>query len=153
LTPEGFEKLKKELKELLNHERPLVVQAVHAAAALGDRSENAEYIYGKRRLREIDRRIRFLQKRLDNVEVIASETLDESRVRFGCFVTIESEAGDQKSFQIVGQDELDPAQGRITFSSPLGRLLLGKGPGERFEWTRQGSTLEWTILSISREKF
>jgi transcription elongation factor GreB len=150
LTPEGFEKLRAELKLLLNEERPKVVKAVNEAAALGDRSENAEYIYGKRRLREIDRRIRFLQKRLDNVEIISESSVDNSTIRFGSYVLLESEGGTLRHLQIVGQDELDPGLGRITHSSPLGRALLGRREGDVVEFVRPSGPTHLTVLKVSR---
>ena len=109
----------KELSRLLNEERPKVTAEVSAAAAQGDRSENAEYIYGKKRLREIDRRLRFLQKRLDTATIVVpSEQPDPERVYFGATVTLEDEDGAQVTYQIVGSDEIDTAGGRISVESP-----------------------------------
>src|SRR6476646_1481343 len=108
ITRAGAERLHKELLRLLNEERPKVTAEVSAAAAQGDRSENAEYIYGKKRLREIDRRIRFLQRRLDNATIVTpSEQTDQSRVYFGATVTLEDEDGAKTTYQIVGSDEID----------------------------------------------
>jgi transcription elongation factor GreB len=152
LTPAGFEKLRTELLELLNVERPRVVSAVNVAAAMGDRSENAEYIYGKRRLREIDRRIRFLQKRLDNIEVIDPLKVDTSRVSFGTWVHLLDEDGGHHWYQIVGEDEIDAGAGRITFSSPVGRALLGKKVGDFFTVQRPKGALEMEIVAIERER-
>lgn len=149
LTPEGHERLREELSMLLKAERPQVVQAVSDAAAMGDRSENAEYIYGKKRLREIDRRIRFLQKRLERIEVIDPNTLPCDKVAFGLWVTIENEEGEQKCYQIVGPDEIDPKQNKITFSSPLGKALLGKKPGDEVTVKAPSGTQELAILTIS----
>lgn len=152
LTPEAFNALREELKKLLDIERPQTVEAVSAAAAMGDRSENAEYIYGKRRLREIDRRIRFLQSRLENVEVIDPKNIDVSSVRFACWVKIADEDNNEKIIQIVGPDEIDPAKGKITFSSPLGKAILGKKVDEEFTVkTPQGNT-EYKVLSIHRSR-
>src|ERR1700756_1216218 len=105
ITPEGAAKLRRELDELWRHERPKVTQAVQDAAAQGDRSENAEYIYGKRRLREIDSRVRFLRKRLDGMVVVTEPPSDPRRVFFGAWVTLESEEGVESSYRIVGPDE------------------------------------------------
>src|SRR5579863_5664193 len=107
ITPEGARQLRAELDRLWQIERPQVAQAVAEAAALGDRSENAEYIYGKRRLREIDRRIRFLSKRLDAVTVVSEAPSDASRVFFGAWVTVENEDGSEATYRIVGPDESD----------------------------------------------
>ncbi len=154
LTPEGFERLRGELKKLLEVERPHIVKAVSDAAAMGDRSENAEYIYGKRRLREIDRRIRFLQGRLAKVEIVDPNLVDQSKVSFGAWVAVCDEEGKRACYQIVGPDEIDPQRGRITFSSPLGRLLLGKRVGDVFALMRPKGNVEMEILAISsKEEF
>jgi len=152
LSPEGFARLKQELHQLLSEDRPTTVRAVSDAAAMGDRSENAEYIYGKKRLREIDRRIRFLTKRLEDVEIIELSKVDTSKVSFGCWVKIADENGKIQSYQIVGQDEINPAEGRITFSSPIGRALLGKKVGDVFEVMRPKGLVELEVISISTEK-
>src|SRR5687767_13179684 len=124
ITPEGERRLREELEELWRVERPRVTQAVSEAAAQGDRSENAEYTYGKRRLREIDRRVRFLRKRLDGMVVVDQRPSDPRRVFFGAWVSIENEAGDVARYRIVGPDEFDMAPGYISMDSPLGRVLL-----------------------------
>ena len=152
LTPEGFDRLRTELLTLLNEERPKVVQAVNVAAAMGDRSENAEYIYGKRRLREIDRRIQFLQKRLDNIEVIDPANVATEKVAFGTWVCVQSEDDSRSWYQLVGEDEIDPTRGRITFSSPLGRAMLGKRVGDTFLVRRPAGEAEMEIVAISRER-
>ena len=130
ITPQGLKNIQTELNELLYIERPQIVKTVAWAASLGDRSENADYIYGKRRLREIDRRILFLQKRLDNIEVIAARDVKSDKISFSATVTIEDEAGTRTTYQIVGVDELDPKNGRISWQSPLARALLGKKAGD-----------------------
>jgi len=126
ITPEGIEKLRAELDTLWRTERPQVTQAVQEAAAQGDRSENAEYIYGKRRLREIDRRVRFLRQRLDGMTVVDQPPSDRTRVFFGAWVTLERADGAQVCYRIVGPDETDAASSYISMDSPLGRALLGK---------------------------
>ncbi|MFN3453584.1 MAG: transcription elongation factor GreB [Pseudobdellovibrio sp.] len=126
ITPFGFEKLKTEYSELLNNERPKVVETVTWAASNGDRSENADYQYGKRRLREIDRRLHFLQKRIEASEVIDPKTLNTDKVVFGATVTIENEDGMQFTYQIVGADEFDIKQNKISWKSPVAKALLGK---------------------------
>jgi len=152
LTPEGFDRIRSELQMLMKTERPKVVQAVSDAAAMGDRSENAEYIYGKKRLREIDSRIRFLTKRLDNVEVIDPSVVSVEKVSFRVWVSIEDEDGTLVSYQIVGEDEIDPKNHRITFSSPLGRALLGKRVGDSFEFQRPAGPQELEIVSIENSR-
>ncbi len=126
ITPEGARRLREELESLWRVERPRVTQAVAEAAAQGDRSENAEYTYGKRRLREIDRRVRFLRKRLEGMVVVEQPPSDPRRVFFGAWVAVETEEGDESRYRIVGPDEFDMAPGYISMDSPLGRALLGK---------------------------
>jgi transcription elongation factor GreB len=126
ITPDGAKKLRAELDQLWTVERPRVTQEVADAAAQGDRSENAEYIYGKRRLREIDRRVRFLSKRLDEVIVVSEPPTDPERVFFGAWVTVEDEDGNEHTYRIVGADESDMTSGWISIDSPVARGLLGK---------------------------
>ncbi len=130
ITPAGAEKLRSELKDLLNNKRPEVVKVVSWAASNGDRSENADYIYGKRRLREIDRRIRFLTKRLDAAEVIDPASQKGDRVLFGATVTVHDEEGSERVYCIVGVDEIDAKRGHISWVSPVGRALLQSKPGD-----------------------
>src|SRR5689334_22955184 len=126
ITPVGAQRLKDELDHLWRVLRPQVTQAVQEAAAQGDRSENAEYIYGKRQLREIDRRVRFLRQRLDGMVVVDQPPSDPSRVFFGAWVTLEDDDGNEVEYRIVGPDEFDASQGFISMDSPLGRALLRK---------------------------
>lgn len=126
ITPEGEQALRDELQFLWKVKRPEVTQAVREAAALGDRSENAEYNYGKKQLREIDRRVRFLSKRLDEVSVVDRLPEDRSRVFFGAWVTIEDEDGSEQEYRIVGADEFDLEKGYLSINSPLARALIGK---------------------------
>ena len=152
LTRAGAERMHRELVHLLNEERPKVTAEVSAAAAQGDRSENAEYIYGKKRLREIDRRLRFLQKRLDTATVVTpSEQTDRTRVYFGATVTLEDEDSRKTTYQIVGSDEIDAAGGRISVESPIGRALLRKGVGDSVEVRRPRGEIELTIVDIRYE--
>lgn len=118
--------LKAELHQLWKVERPQVTQSVSDAAALGDRSENAEYIYGKKRLREIDRRVRYLSKRLEEMTVVSSVPDDTDKVYFGAYVTLEDEDGKAFNYRLVGPDEIDPRKGYISIDSPMGKALLGK---------------------------
>jgi transcription elongation factor GreB len=123
ISPAGYARLKAELKTLVERERPEVVKTVSWAAALGDRSENADYIYGKKRLREIDRRVRFLIKRLEAAEIVHSAGRDTDQVFFGASVKIKSQKGEQ-TVTIVGVDEVDPAHGRVSWISPIAKALL-----------------------------
>ena len=126
ITPEGWERLRQELDWLWRVRRPEVTQAVAEAAAQGDRSENAEYIYGKKQLREIDRRVRYLSKRLDNLTIVRERPDDPTRVFFGVWFEVEDEAGETARYRIVGPDELDLKQSLISIDSPLARALVGK---------------------------
>ncbi|MEJ2532954.1 MAG: transcription elongation factor GreB [Halioglobus sp.] len=127
ITPEGERALREELHRLWKVERPQVTSAVHEAAKNGDRSENGDYIYGKRRLREIDSRVRFLNKRLDELQVVDRPPGDTAKIYFGATVTLEDEAGEEFHWRIVGPDEFDLAEGKLSMDSPMARSLLGKG--------------------------
>jgi transcription elongation factor GreB len=129
ITPAGFARLKAELAQLVEVERPEVVKTVSWAAALGDRSENADYIYGKRRLREIDRRVRFLIKHLENAEVVHSTGRDTDQVFFGASVKVRSQAG-EREVTIVGVDEVDPTHGRVSWQSPIAKALIKAREGD-----------------------
>jgi transcription elongation factor GreB len=126
ITPAGAKKLRDELDFLWRNKRPEVTRAVQEAAAQGDRSENAEYIYGKRQLREIDARVRFLRKRLEGMTVVDKPPSDPSRVFFGAWVKLEDESGAEFEYRIVGPDEFDAARGWISMDSPLARALMRK---------------------------
>lgn len=143
ITRAGFIKLRAELEWLWKDERPRVTEAVATAAALGDRSENADYIYGKKRLREIDRRIRFLTKRIEELKVVdVGPRQDAERIYFGAWVSVEDEAGKIQRYQLVGPDEFDASAGRISVDSPVGRALIGKRLGDRVSVARpKGETL------------
>ena len=132
ITPDGARRLREELDRLWLEERPRVTAAVSEAAAQGDRSENAEYTYGKKRLHEIDRRVRFLRKRLDGMVIVDADTQvtgsrrDPHRVYFGAWVRLEYSAGERRWYRLVGPDEFDMAADYLSMDSPLGRGLLGK---------------------------
>ncbi|WP_425055425.1 transcription elongation factor GreB [Pseudomonas abyssi] len=126
ITAAGAARLREELDELWLRKRPAVTQAVSEAAALGDRSENAEYIYGKKMLREIDSRVRFLRKRLEALKVVDQPPSDPSRIYFSASVELEDEDGKILKLRIVGPDEIDPKQQHISIDSPMARALLGK---------------------------
>ncbi len=147
ITPAGYKRLTQEYDQLLKVERPRVTAEVSYAASLGDRSENAEYIYGKRRLREIDSRLRFLKKRIESAEVVDPAQVPTDRVRFGTTVVVEDEDGHRQPYQVVGADEVDVKAGRISYSSPLGRALLGKEQGDEVEVRAPGGTRTLFIVS------
>jgi len=126
ITPEGAKALEKELKQLWKIERPTVTATVHEAAKNGDRSENGDYIYGKKRLREIDRRVRYLSKRLDEVTIVDRIPSEKNKVFFGAWVTIEDDRGNEQRYRIVGADEIDPSGSKISVDSPMAKGLLGK---------------------------
>jgi transcription elongation factor GreB len=148
ITPEGLRRLQEEADRLWRVERPRVTREVSEAAALGDRSENAEYIYGKRRLREIDRRLRFLHKRIDELTVVRSTPAQREKVFFGAWVEIEQEDGERRELRIVGPDESDPAAGLLSMESPLGRALLGKRAGDEVVVRRPKGELRCEVIAI-----
>ncbi|HEX2734825.1 MAG TPA: transcription elongation factor GreB [Polyangiaceae bacterium] len=150
LTLHGARRFSDELRRLVEVDRPKVVQEVADAAAQGDRSENAEYIYGKKRLREIDRRIRFLTQRLDDCTVVDLNEApqDSARVFFGAVVTLEDEEGEEKRYQLVGPDEVDAGLGLISYLSPLGKVLLRRAVGETLTVQRPAGETDYTVLAI-----
>jgi len=148
ITPEGAARLRHELETLWRHERPQVTAAVAAAAAQGDRSENAEYIYGKRRLREIDRRVRFLRGRLEGMTIVRLPPGDRGRVFFGAHVTLQTDTGSQRQHRIVGPDEFDMAPDYISMDSPLGKALLGKRLHDQVELALERGAQGFTIVRI-----
>lgn len=151
LTPDGAKKLSTELDQLMRIERPRVISEVAEAAAQGDRSENAEYIYGKRRLREIDRRVRFLTKRLESAVIVKPGTVSGDKVRFGARVTVQDEHGKRSCYHLLGPDESDPSHGRLSFQSPLGRALLNKCVGDIVTVKRPAGDIDVEILEIDWE--
>ena len=149
ITPQGARKLSQELARLRSVERPKVVQEVADAAAQGDRSENAEYIYGKKRLREIDRRMRFLTKRLESAVVVDPAKQTGEKVFFGATVAIEDEHGARATYRIVGEDESDGKLGHVSWRSPIGRALLGKKAGDLVVLKRPIGELELEVLAVT----
>ena len=147
-TPEGARRLRAELDELWGVERPAVTRAVSEAAAQGDRSENADYIYGKRRLREIDRRIRFLRERLQGMVVVSQPPADRSRVYFGAWVTVVDPTGMRRRHRIVGPDEFDQGAGYVSMDAPLGRALLGRRVGDALEIELPAGAISVSIEAI-----
>jgi transcription elongation factor GreB len=152
ITPDGAKRLRDELDQLWHDERPRVTIAVSEAAAQGDRSENAEYTYGKKRLHEIDRRVRFLRKRLEGMTIVDpcadQGRRDPQRVYFGAWVQIESDAG-SRWYRLVGPDEFDMAEDYISMDSPLGRSLLGKRLDDEVSVALPGGTTVFTVVAVS----
>ncbi len=151
ITPAGARRMRTELDELWRMERPRVTQAVAEAAAQGDRSENAEYTYGKRRLREIDRRVRFLRRRLDGMRIVAGSPSDPTRVFFGAWVTLEDDEGREHRHRIVGPDEFDLAPGYISMDSPLARALMGRRVDDEVTVDLPGGSRRYGLTSIRYE--
>jgi len=149
ITPEGHKHLREELSYLWKIKRPQVTQAVAEAAAMGDRSENAEYIYGKKQLRQIDSRIRFLTKRLSELIVVDRMPDDTSKVFFGAWVEIEDTAGNVYKYRIVGPDEFDPDKNFISIDSPMAKALLRMTEGDEVVVSRPNGTVKFVVTSIS----
>ena len=151
ITRSGAERLRRELDELWREESPRVTLAVQAAAAQGDRSENAEYTYGKRRLREIDRRVRFLRKRLEGMVVVELPPADRKRVFFGAWVELEAADGARARYRIVGPDEFDMGEGYISMDSPLGRALLSRRLDDEVTVEAPGGSRAFVIVAVDYE--
>jgi transcription elongation factor GreB len=152
LTPLGWRRLRDELQWLVNHERPDVTNVVSWAAKLGDRSENADYQYGKKRLREIDRRIRYLTKHLENAEVVDPATREETdQVFFGATVTYANAAGEENTVRIVGIDETDPAKSYVSWISPIARALIKAREGDTVRLRTPGGEEEIDIVEVRYE--
>jgi transcription elongation factor GreB len=152
VTAAGARRLRDELELLWREERPRVTQAVAAAAAQGDRSENAEYTYGKRRLREIDRRVRFLRRRLEGMVIVDQPPADPQRVFFGAWVQLEAEDGTRARYRVVGPDEFDMAPGYISMDSPLGKALLRRRIDEEVTVEAPGGSRLYLIVAIEYER-
>jgi transcription elongation factor GreB len=152
MTPQGYARLKKELMDLLNAERPELVKVVSWAASNGDRSENGDYIYGKKRLREIDRRIRYLTKRLGTAIVVnPADRADTEEIYFGATVTYATGTGEEHTISIVGMDEIDTARGRVSWISPIAKTLLRKQPGDRVRLATPGGLEEIEVIDVRYE--
>ncbi|CAH0239822.1 Transcription elongation factor GreB [Pseudomonas sp. Bi70] len=148
ITPQGEARLRAELHELWHVRRPEVTRSVSEAAAQGDRSENAEYTYGKKMLREIDSRVRFLSKRLEKLKVVDTRPSDPGKVYFGAWVTVEDEDGVEARYRIVGPDELDLKLNLISIDSPLARALVGKGLDAEVRVQTPTGDKYWYIVAI-----
>jgi transcription elongation factor GreB len=151
ITPAGHARLKSELKSLVEVERPELVKTIAWAASNGDRSENADYIYGKRRLREIERRIRYLMKRLEIAEVVDPRDQDQDRVFFGATVVYLDPKGEQQTVSIVGTDEVDPARRRVSWVSPIARALIKAAAGDTVTVATPSGPEELEVLEVRYE--
>jgi transcription elongation factor GreB len=149
ITPDGFRKLQEEFNKLFHDERPKLVETVAWAAGNGDRSENGDYIYGKRRLREIDKRLLFLRDRIEAAKIVDPKEVQSDKVVFGATVKIEDEDGQIKIYQIVGEDELEPGKNKVSWKSPIAKALLGKKVGDEVEIQRPSGALAAEILEIA----
>lgn len=152
ITPEGLEKLKAELDHLWRVERPETTQKVSWAASLGDRSENADYTYNKKRLREIDRRVLYLRKCIDDLKVVHYTPFQEGKVLFGAWVEVENNRGMKKRFRIVGYDEIFDTKDYISIDSPMGQALLKKEVGDEVVVKTGAGEFVWRILKIEYQK-
>ncbi|MDA3903398.1 MAG: transcription elongation factor GreB [Desulfuromusa sp.] len=151
MTPACALRLRAELKETLYKLRPEMVKTAAWAASNGDRSENADYHYAKRKLRQYDGRIRFLTQRLEDATIVdpaGQQKIANGKVLFGCTVTVENEAGEEKVFSIVGADELDPSRGYVSWISPIGRALLGSAEGDMVSFKTPGGQSELEIIKV-----
>ena len=149
ITSEGAANLKKELEFLWSEERPKIVDNVHEAAKNGDRSENGDYIYGKRKLREIDRRIRYITKQLATIQVVRKKPTDRNRIYFSAFVKLRNLENEKiMTFRLVGIDETNPEKRWINFESPLSKSLLGKSASDIIELTTANTTTHYEILEV-----
>jgi transcription elongation factor GreB len=151
ITPEGWKRVAAEHERIWTVLRPKIVAEVEAAAALGDRSENAEYVYGKRKLRELDRRLRFLSERLDELTVVDPKPHPSGKAYFGAWVRVEDEDGDERAYRLVGPDEADAGNGLISVDAPLGRALLGKEEGDVVRVERPAGKTKVTVVAVSWE--
>lgn len=149
ITPHGFKRLQDEYDFYKKEERPRITKLVSWAASLGDRSENADYIYGKKRLREIDRRLRFLTKRIAEAEVVDPLKINLPKIQFSATVSLEDHEGEEKVISIVGVDETDVSQGRVSWRSPLGAALLGKEIGDTIEVRAPNGIHEYEVIDFS----
>jgi transcription elongation factor GreB len=153
ITPQGARVLRDELTYIWKVKRPGVTRIVAAAAALGDRSENADYIYGKKHLREIDRRIRYLTKQLDNLEIVDRKPDNQDKIFFGAWIELEDEDGSTTKVRIVGKDEFDMSKGWISLESPMAKCLLGKSKGDDALIKRPSGDSEMYVLDVRYEPF
>ncbi len=150
ITPRGFKKLQDEFKELYYGERPKLVETVAWAAGNGDRSENGDYIYGKKRLRQIDSRLKFLRDKIESAIVVKPEDINIEKIVFSCLVTVEDDDGKESIFQIVGEDEFDITENKISWKSPLARAMLGKSVDDEVVVKTPKGLVNYIILDIQK---
>ena len=148
ITPTGFKKLQDEFKKLFHEERPKLVETIAWAASNGDRSENADYIYGKRRLREIDRRLKFLRDRIEAAQIVDPAQMKTAKVQFGATVTVQDEEGINHTYRIVGEDEIEPDSNHISWKSPVAKALLGKSVGDEVEIKRPAGSIVVEVIKV-----
>ncbi len=151
MTPRGYERITRELAWLHQEERPKIVAEVAYAASLGDRSDNAEYRYGKRRLAKIDSRTRYLLKRLGNAQMVDPVSITGEVARFGATVVLEGEDGEQVTWRLYGEDEVDVADGTLSYRSPIGRACMGKSPGDEVVVRAPAGLRHYELLSVAYE--
>lgn len=152
ITPKGYERLTSEHDQLLLEERPEILKVIQWAAGNGDRSENADYLYGKKRLREIDRRMRFLKKQIDNANVINPESIESETIKFGATVEVIDEEESERIYCIVGVDEIDTSKNWISMHSPIGKALIGCEEGDTVLVRTPKGEREFEILKVSYQK-
>jgi transcription elongation factor GreB len=149
ITPAGHARIVREYNWLMKTERPRITAEVAYAASLGDRSENAEYLYGKKRLREIDKRLHYLKTRLESIEVVDPAAFPhDQKVRFGATVELETEEGELQTWRICGEDEVDTSKGQLSYKSPIGRALIGKNEGDDFSFQAPGGLRQLSIVGV-----
>jgi transcription elongation factor GreB len=148
ITPAGYDRMYAELRKLADEDRPVLLEEIAAAAAQGDRSENAEYIYGRKKLREVDKRINFLKGRLERAKIIDPKRQSGDKVDFGATVTIQDDEGRSKTWTILGEDEADPSSGKISWLSPLGRALMNKLVGDYTEAETPRGPIEYQVKKV-----
>lgn len=148
ITDQGFSRLQEEFRQLFQKERPKLVETIAWAAGNGDRSENGDYIYGKKRLREIDKRLKFLRDRIEAAQIITPSTIHSETVVFGATVKLLDEDDDEKTYQIVGEDEIEPGKNKISWKSPIAKAILGKKEGDEVKVKRPAGDVFFEILKI-----
>ena len=149
ITPAGYQQLSEEYDRLRRKERPEIVDVIAWAASNGDRSENGDYIYGKKRLREIDKRLRFLQRQMDKAQIVDPANIDSDEVYFGATVEIEDDSGQTQCYAIVGTDETDPEQGKISWRSPLAKALFRSKAGDLVTYVTPKGERDVEVLSVA----
>jgi len=150
ITPNGFEKLQEEFKKLYYGERPKLVETITWAASNGDRSENGDYIYGKKRLRQIDGRLKILRDKIESAQIVKRDDIDISKIVFSCLVTVENEDGELLKYQIVGEDEFDIKKNKISWKSPMAKAMFGKKIGDEIIVKKPNDETYLTVIKIEK---